>query len=92
MSNATYKVAGVMGWPVAQSRSPKLHGYWLDKYKIPGSYILLPVQPENLADAIKGLRAFGFAGWPIWIQTSVRCPLLALSGQSDRTRLCPLSE
>ena len=47
MNNASYKVAGVMGWPVAQSRSPKLHGYWLDKYKIPGSYILLPVQPAR---------------------------------------------
>ena len=67
MNNATYKVAGVMGWPVAQSRSPKLHGYWLDKYKIPGSYILLPVQPENLADAIRGLRAFGFAGCNVTI-------------------------
>jgi shikimate dehydrogenase len=67
MSNASYKVAGVMGWPVAQSRSPKLHGYWLDKYKIPGSYILLPVQPERLSDAIKGLRAFGFAGCNVTI-------------------------
>ena len=52
---------------MAQSRSPKLHGYWLDKYKIPGSYILLPVQPERLADAIKGLRAFGFAGCNVTI-------------------------
>jgi shikimate dehydrogenase len=67
MSNASYKVAGVMGWPVAQSRSPKLHGYWLDKYNIPGSYILLPVQPEHLADAIRGLRAFGFAGCNVTI-------------------------
>jgi shikimate dehydrogenase len=67
MSTASYKVAGVMGWPVAQSRSPKLHGYWLDKYKIPGSYILLPVQPERLSDAIKGLRAFGFAGCNVTI-------------------------
>ena len=67
MSNATYKVAGVMGWPVAQSRSPKLHGYWLDKYKIPGSYVLLPVQSERLADAIRGLRAFGFAGCNVTI-------------------------
>jgi shikimate dehydrogenase len=67
MTNAAYKVAGVMGWPVAQSRSPKLHGYWLDKYKIPGSYILLPVQPERLTDAVKGLRAFGFAGCNVTI-------------------------
>ncbi len=67
MSNASFKVAGVLGWPVAQSRSPKLHGYWLEKYKIPGTYIPLPAQPDRLPDAIKGLRAFGFAGCNVTI-------------------------
>jgi shikimate dehydrogenase len=67
MSNASFKVAGVLGWPVAQSRSPKLHGYWLEKYKIPGTYIPLPVQPDRLPEAIRGLRAFGFAGCNVTI-------------------------
>jgi shikimate dehydrogenase len=54
--------AGVMGWPVAHSRSPLLHGYWLERYKIAGEYTLLPVPPEALARALRALPERGFAG------------------------------
>ncbi len=54
--------AGVMGWPVAHSRSPALHGYWLKAYGIDGSYERLPVQPEDLPKALRDLSAQGFAG------------------------------
>ena len=54
--------AGVMGWPVAHSRSPALHGFWLRKYGIDGSYERLPVQPEDLPKALRDLAAQGFAG------------------------------
>lgn len=57
-----FGLAGVMGWPVAHSRSPKLHGHWLAEYGIPGAYVLLPVSPDRLPDAIRGLSALGFAG------------------------------
>ncbi len=56
------KVAGVMGWPVEHSRSPRLHGYWLDHYGIDGAYVPLPVHPDNLGDALRALPALGFAG------------------------------
>jgi len=56
------RVAGVMGWPVAHSRSPRLHGYWLGKYGIDGAYIPLPVQPEQFAAALRALPMLGFAG------------------------------
>jgi shikimate dehydrogenase len=56
------KVAGVMGWPVGHSRSPRLHGYWLERYAIDGAYVPLPVTPENLGPAVRGLAALGFAG------------------------------
>ena len=56
------KVAGVMGWPVGHSRSPRLHGYWLDRYAVDGAYVPLPVTPENLGPAVRGLAALGFAG------------------------------
>jgi shikimate dehydrogenase len=61
------KLAGVIGWPVAQSRSPVLHGHWLAQYGIRGAYLPLPVQPERLADAIRGLRALGFSGCNVTI-------------------------
>ena len=51
-----------MGWPVGHSRSPKVHGYWIERYRLSGAYVLLPVRPERLADALKGLSALGFAG------------------------------
>jgi shikimate dehydrogenase len=62
-----FKLAGVMGWPVAHSRSPKLHGYWLAHYGIAGAYVPLPVAPGRVADALKGLSALGFAGCNVTI-------------------------
>jgi shikimate dehydrogenase len=56
------RVAGIAGWPVNHSRSPRLHGFWLDKYKIDGAYIPLPIEPANFADAMRGLMRAGFAG------------------------------
>ncbi len=63
----SFKLAGVIGWPVAQSRSPVLHGHWLSQYGIRGTYLPLPVKPEALPDAIRGLRALGFSGCNVTI-------------------------
>ena len=63
----TFKLAGVIGWPVAHSRSPRLHGYWLERYNIAGAYLAMPVSPERVADALKGLAALGFAGCNVTI-------------------------
>jgi shikimate dehydrogenase len=57
-----FGIAGLVGWPVAHSRSPTIHNYWLDHYKIPGRYVLLPVPPEKLSLALPGLAALGFRG------------------------------
>lgn len=57
-----FRAAGVIGLPVAQSRSPKLHGYWLARYNIPGAYLPMPVQPGQVETALRGLAALGFAG------------------------------
>ena len=56
------KLAGVMGWPVGHSRSPRLHGYWLQHYDIDGAYLPLPVAPEDFAAALKALVGLGFRG------------------------------
>lgn len=57
-----FGIAGLVGWPVAHSRSPTIHNYWLDHYMIPGRYVLLPVPPEKLSLALPGLAALGFRG------------------------------
>ncbi len=56
------KIAGVMGWPVAHSLSPRVHGYWLDHYGIDGAYLPLPVRPEDFSGALKALAKLGFSG------------------------------
>ncbi len=56
------RVAGVIGWPVAHSRSPRLHGHWLARHGIDGAYVPLPVPPERFTAAVRGLAAAGFAG------------------------------
>ncbi len=55
-------LAGVIGWPIAHSRSPKLHGYWLQKYGIDGAYVPLAVRPNDVGQAIAALPKLGFAG------------------------------
>ena len=54
--------ACVIGWPVAHSRSPLIHGYWLKHYGIEGSYTRQSVPPEGLADFIGQLSSLGFVG------------------------------
>ncbi len=56
------RLAGVIGWPVAHSRSPRLHGHWLALHGIDGAYVPLAVHPDHLAEAVLGLRAAGFRG------------------------------
>jgi shikimate dehydrogenase len=56
------RLAGVFGWPVAHSRSPRLHGYWLAKHGIDGAYLPFAVRPENLAAALKALPLLGLGG------------------------------
>ena len=56
------RVAGVVGWPVTHSWSPRLHGYWLDRHGIDGAYVPLAVRPEHFSDALSMLARLGFAG------------------------------
>ena len=57
-----FLLAGVMGWPIMHSRSPKLHGYWLDHYGLAGAYLPLAIRAEGLEAALRALPALGFAG------------------------------
>lgn len=57
-----FGIAGLLGWPVAHSRSPVIHNHWLAQYGIPGRYVLFPVPPEKLEAAVRGLSALGLRG------------------------------
>ncbi len=55
-------VAGVIGWPVAHSKSPRIHRFWLEKLGIDGDYSRFPVAPERLADFVRAMPAMGLRG------------------------------
>ena len=58
----TFGIAGLLGWPVAHSRSPVIHNHWLAHYGIPGRYVLFGVPPEKLEAAVRGIAALGLRG------------------------------
>jgi shikimate dehydrogenase len=71
-------LAGVIGWPIHQSRSPMLHNYWFKQHGLNGYYVPLPIDPAHLETALRGLPALGFSGVNVTIphkQTSM--PLMA---------------
>lgn len=57
-----FLMAGVMGWPVMHSRSPKIHNYWFAKYGLAGTYVPLAIRAEGLRAALRALPALGFSG------------------------------
>jgi len=60
--SGTTRLAGIMGWPVEHSRSPVLHGFWLDETGADGVYLPLPVRPQHLEKALRALPILGFRG------------------------------
>ena len=55
-------LAGVIGSPIAHSRSPALHGYWLKRYGLKGFYIPMDIAQADLAEALRTLPKLGFVG------------------------------
>jgi shikimate dehydrogenase len=62
MTDAQIPLAGVIGCPISHSKSPLLHGYWLQKYNIRGHYLPLHVSHENFAKVLKLMPDMGFVG------------------------------
>ena len=54
--------AGVIGWPIEHSRSPMIHGHWLKRYGIDGTYTKPAVKPEDFGAFVKSFAERGFAG------------------------------
>jgi shikimate dehydrogenase len=55
-------LAGVIGSPIAHSRSPILHGYWLKRYGLKGHYVPLDIAQADLRSALQMLPKLGFVG------------------------------
>lgn len=55
-------LAGVLGWPISHSLSPRLHGHWLRTYRLDGHYVPIAVAPGTLAESLRALALLGFRG------------------------------
>ena len=55
-------LAGVIGSPIAHSKSPQLHRHWLNTYGIEGHYIPMDIAPQDLESAVRMLPKMGFVG------------------------------
>lgn len=62
MTAHSIPLAAVIGHPIAHSRSPRLHGYWLGEYGINGQYVPMDVAPEDLEAVIKVMPKMGYVG------------------------------
>jgi len=77
--------AAVIGWPVAHSRSPLIHGYWLKSLGLPGSYDRIAVPPEAADAFFADFRASGLLGANVTLPHKVRavaaCDELAVAAR-----------
>ncbi len=70
-------LAGVIGSPVAHSRSPVLHRHWLSTYGLDGHYIPMDVPDRDLRDVIAMLPRIGFVGVNITLPHKIAALALA---------------
>jgi shikimate dehydrogenase len=62
MSKEGLRRACVVGWPIAHSRSPLIHSYWLRALGIKGDYFKIAVLPEDFSGFTKSLGKDGLVG------------------------------
>ena len=86
MSSERIPLAGVIGSPVAHSRSPRLHGHWLKSYGLSGHYIPMDVSAAKLEETLRLLPEIGFVGVNITIPHKERVMEIA-DMVSDRATL-----
>jgi shikimate dehydrogenase len=60
--NARTQLVGLLGWPVSHSVSPTMHNAAFAERRMNWRYVPLPVHPDRVEDAVRGLRALGFRG------------------------------
>ncbi|WP_373088185.1 shikimate dehydrogenase [Sneathiella sp.] len=75
MTPGAKKVAGVMGWPISHSLSPRLHGYWIEKYGLNADYRAWPVKAEDLDARLRQLASECEAEGAVFRGTNLTIPL-----------------
>ena len=79
-------LAGVIGSPIAHSKSPRIFRYWLKKLGLSGHYIPMDIASDDLEDALRTLPKLGFVGLNVTIPHKERALAIA-DNVSDRAAL-----
>ncbi|HYW29776.1 MAG TPA: shikimate dehydrogenase [Gaiellales bacterium] len=83
------RLAGVIGWPVGHSRSPLMHNAAFAALGMDWAYVAMPVAPERLEAALRGVAALGFAGVNVTIphkqETARLCDQLSATAARARS-------
>ncbi|MEM8572076.1 MAG: shikimate dehydrogenase [Pseudomonadota bacterium] len=80
-------LAGVIGWPINHTRSPRMHDFWLKRYQIPGHYVPLAVSSEGLEEALRAMALLGFRGVNVTLPHKERVLELASSVSETARRI-----
>jgi shikimate dehydrogenase len=84
MTETRPRLACLIGWPAAHSRSPLIHHYWLRMLGIEGGYLIEAVPPEEFQDFVLRLSIRGFVGANVTLPHKERA--LGLSAPDARAR------
>lgn len=82
--NSERKAACVIGWPVAHSRSPLIHNYWIRQHNLDAEYRLEAVPPGEFEEFAKNLRVHGYVGASVTVPHKQAA--LAAAAPDDRAR------
>ena len=78
------RAACVIGWPVAHSRSPLIHGYWIKQHKLAADYRREALKPDEVASFLSNLSSRGYVGCNVTLPHKEAA--LAASTPDDRAR------
>ncbi|MBT3360726.1 MAG: shikimate dehydrogenase [Rhodospirillales bacterium] len=78
------RTACLIGWPVKHSKSPIIHGHWMERHGIDGGYRLEEVSPDDFTDFVENLAAHGYVGCNVTIPHKELA--LAASEPDERAR------
>lgn len=77
MTGDKIPLAGVIGSPIAHSKSPQLHHHWLRTYGLAGHYIPMDIATDDLKTVLQTLPKMGFVGVNITVPHKERVLELA---------------
>ena len=86
MTQEKIPLVAVLGSPVAHSKSPLLHGFWLKQFGIQGHYVPIDVMAADLEQVLQTLPKMGFVGANVTLTHKEK--ILSIADQiSDRAAL-----